>query len=71
MKGLVCSQLALFWYSFNPLFCEWARLNIRAFAGKFSFFFSLSGDPTVWVAHFTLASSDCPQAFRLSPYFKH
>ena len=46
----VCSWLALLWYSLNPLFCEQARLCIRAFRGKVLFFF-LSGDPTVWVAN--------------------
>ena len=41
-EGSVCSLLALLWYSLNPLFCDWARLHIRAFCtftGKFSFFF--------------------------------
>ena len=47
--GPVGSWLALLWYSLNPLFCEQARLCIRAFRGKVLFFF-LSGDPTVWVA---------------------
>ena len=48
--------LAFLWYSFSPLFCEWARLLIRAelLPGKFSvslsLFFSLSGYHTVWVA---------------------
>ena len=46
----VCSQLALLWYSLNPLFCEWGRLCIRLepFMGKC--FFSVSGYPTVRVA---------------------
>ena len=47
-RGPVCSQLALLWYSLNPLFCEWARLCLRLelFAGKFSLsFFSL------WLSH--------------------
>ena len=59
--GPVPSQLALLWYSLNPLFCEWARLCLRAFcrkvhslflspAARYLFFFSLSGYPTVWVA---------------------
>ena len=26
--------LASFWYSLNPLFCEWARLCFKAFHGK-------------------------------------
>ena len=29
---------SLFWYSLNLLFCEWARLCIRAFYGKVPFF---------------------------------
>ena len=44
--GPVRSWLALFWYSLSPLFCEWARLCLRAFCGKVLplslFFFSLS-----------------------------
>ena len=38
----VCSWLALLWYSLNLLFCEWARLDIRAFHGKVLFFPSLA-----------------------------
>ena len=52
-EGLVCSRLALLWYSLNPLFCKWARLCLRLelFMGKFSLsLFSLFGYPTVWVA---------------------
>ena len=40
-EGSVCNWLALLWCSLNPLFCDWARLHIRAFctfAGKFPFF---------------------------------
>ena len=56
--GLVCSQLALLWYSLSPLFYEQAQLCLRLelFARKFSlslfffFFFALSGYLTVWVA---------------------
>ena len=48
-EGPVHSRLALLWYSFNPLFCECARLCVRAFHGKVVFF-SLSGNLTVWVA---------------------
>ena len=29
--GPVCSRIALLWYLLNPLFCEWARLCLRAF----------------------------------------
>ena len=49
-EGPVCSQLALLWYSLNPLLCEQARLPVRAFHGKILFFFFLSGHPTVWIA---------------------
>ena len=54
--GPVHSQLALLWYSFNPLFHEPARLclGLELFVGKFSLslfsFFLLSGHPTVRVA---------------------
>ena len=69
-EGLVCSRLALLWYSLNPLFCKWARLCLRLelFMGKFSlslslFFFSL------WLSHslgcyLRLAPSDCPQGIQ-------
>ena len=44
-EGPTRNQLALLWYSFNPLYCEWARLPVRAFHGKVcccdSFFFPL------------------------------
>ena len=33
-EGLVCSQLALLWYSLNSLFCEQARLCLPAFCRK-------------------------------------
>ena len=40
VEELVRSQLAVLWYSLNPLFCEQARLHITAFPGKvLSFFF--------------------------------
>ena len=62
-KRPACSQLALLWYSFNPLFCERARLE--TFVGKFSLFSSLS----LWLSHslgccLTLAPSDCPQGIQ-------
>ena len=43
-NGLVCSQLALLWYSLSPLFCEQARLCLRLelFMGQFSLSLSLS-----------------------------
>ena len=62
--GPVCSWLALLWYSLNPLFCEWARLCVKAFHGKvLSLFFS------PWPSHslgcyLTLAPSDCPQGIQ-------
>ena len=43
-EGPLCSWPALHWCSLNPLFCECARLRVRAFAEKFSlslFFVSL------------------------------
>ena len=37
-ERLVCSQLALLWYSLSPLFCEQAQqcLRLELFMGKFS-----------------------------------
>ena len=63
--GPVCSQLALPWYSFNPLFCERARLCLLAFCRKV---LSLSFSP-LWLAHILgcylmLAPSDCPQGIQ-------
>ena len=51
---------ALLRYSFSPLFCEQARLRVRAFHRKIQFFFSF------WWFHslgyyLMLAPSDCPQ----------
>ena len=37
----VHSQLALLWYSLTRLFCEHARLHLRALIGEVLFFFSL------------------------------
>ena len=39
--GPVRSRLALLWYSFSPLFCEWVWqcLRLELFAGKFSLSF--------------------------------
>ena len=53
-ERLVCSQLALLWYSLSPLFCEQARqfLRLELFVGKFSLFFSLS----LWLSQFGLLS---------------
>ena len=64
-SGPVLSQLALLWYSLNPLFREPARLclTLELFVGKFSLsLFPLS----LWLSHslgcyLTLAPSDCPQ----------
>ena len=42
-ERLVCSRLALLWYSLNPLFCEWARLGLSyGFSQQSSVFFFLS-----------------------------
>ena len=46
--GPVCSQLALPWYSLNPLFCEQARLCISL--SQESSLFSLSLAVPVWAA---------------------
>ena len=48
-EGQVHSQLALLWYLLKPLCYEWVGLHISSF-GRKVLFFSLSGDPTVWVA---------------------
>ena len=39
--GLVCTLLALLWYSLSPLFCEWALqcLRLELFMGQFSLSF--------------------------------
>ena len=67
-SGPVLSQLALLWYSLNPLFCEPARLclTLELFVGKFSL--SLSFSPlSLAIPQFgllsslRLAPSDCPQ----------
>ena len=47
-EGPVCCRLAFLWYPFNPLFCERARLCLRAFHRKgvsLSLFFSF------WLSH--------------------
>ena len=72
--GPVCSQLALLWYSLNPLFCEPARLCLRLelFMGKFSlaltlslsFLFSLFLSLSLAIPQFGLLSQD--SSFRLS-----
>ena len=62
-EGPIRSRLVLLGYSLSPLFCEWAKLCLRAFCGEIlslSLFFSL------WLSHslgcyLTLAPSDCPQ----------
>ena len=65
VEGLVCSWLAFLWYSLSPLFCELARLYLRAFHGKV---LSLSLF-SLWLSHnlgcyLTLAPSDCPQGIQ-------
>ena len=69
-EGSIHNPLALFWYSFNPLFCEPVRLPLEPFTGKFSLSFFLSGDPSLG-CYRTLAPSGCLRAFRPSPYPKH
>ena len=60
----VRSQLAVLWYSLNPLFCELARLHIRAFHGKvLSLFFSFRRSHSL-CCYLTLAPSDCPQGIQ-------
>ena len=59
-EGPICSCLALLWYTLNPLFCEHARLNLRA-PGKFFFvLFCLCGESQFWllshVSNFRLPS---------------
>ena len=68
-NGLVCSWLALLWYSLNPLFCELARLCLRLelFAESslsLSYFFL-----SLWISHslgcyLMLAPSDWPQGIQ-------
>ena len=65
----VHSQLALLWYSLNPLFCEWARLCLRAFCRKvLSLSLSLSLSFSLAIpqlgCYFTLAPSDCSQGIQ-------
>ena len=66
-EGPVSNPLALLWYLLNPLFCEWPKLYLRAFTGKFSLslFFFLS----LWLSHslgcyLTLGPSNCPQGIQ-------
>ena len=66
-KGPVRSQLALLWYSLNPLFCEQARLHLmlELYIGSFSHFFL-----SLWLSHslgcyLMLAPSDCPQGIQV------
>ena len=64
-SGPVLSQLALLWYSLNPLFCEPARLclTLELFVGKFSL--SLSFSPlSLAIPQFGLLSHI--SSFRLS-----
>ena len=57
-SGLVRSQLALFWYLLNPLFCEQARLCLRLefFTGKFSLSLSFFFFPFLAIPQFGLLS---------------
>ena len=64
-KGPVQSWLALLWYLLNLLFCEQARLCLRAFRGKvLSFFFSLSLAIPQFGLLTMLSPSDCPQSIQ-------
>ena len=72
-EGPICRCLALLWYSCHPLFCEQARLCLRAFPGKvlsLSLFFFLSSYSQSLGCYLTLAPSDCPQGIQAqsSPY---
>ena len=69
-EGPVRSWLAVLWYSLNPVFCERARLWVRAFLGKvlpLSIFF-LSGNPTVWVSISRYRPQIGLRTFRPGPY---
>ena len=72
-EGPVHSSLALLWYSLSPLFCERARLCLRAFCGKVFFFFLLllslslffiSGYSHSLGCCLTLAPSGCSQGIQ-------
>ena len=64
-KGPLRSQLALLWYSLNPLFHEQARLctRLEPFMGKFFFFLSLWQSHSL-VYYLMLVPSDCPQGIQ-------
>ena len=64
-EGLIHSWLALLWYWLSPLFCEWARLCLELFSGKFSLSLSLSFFFLISLGcYLTLAPSDCPQGIQ-------
>ena len=66
-EGLVHTQLALLWYSLNPLFCEWTRLCLRAFSRKvlsLSLFIFPLGLSHSLGCYLMLAPSDCPQGIQ-------
>ena len=66
-EGLVHSQLAFLWYSLDPLFCEQARLQVRAFHGKvLLFFFPLQGSHGLDCC-LMLVPFDCPQGIHPNP----
>ena len=71
-EGPTRSRLALLWYSLNSLFCEQARLRLRAFHGKvlFCFVFPLFRSHSL-SCYLTWAPSDCPPAFRFAHYPNH
>ena len=68
-EGPIHSRLALLWYSVNPLFCEQARLCLRAFRGKglsfsLSLFFLSLWLSHSWGCYLMSARSDCLQGIQ-------
>ena len=57
-------QLALLWYSLNPLFCEGPGCELEPLAGKLSFLFSLLIPQFGLLSQIGLAPSDCPQGIQ-------
>ena len=73
MRPVHC-QIALLWYWLNPLFCDQARLHIRAFQGKVLFLFPLSLVISSFgllshVSSLTLSSGHSGQVLTLSTYY--
>ena len=63
VEGPICSCLALLWYTLNPLFCEHARLNLRA-TGKFFFVCFVSVENHSFGCYLMLVPSDCPRGIQ-------